>query len=104
MPRTQSLVRPLIVAAIRERWIVHLRYEWGHRVVEPHVFGKTRDGQELLRAFQVGGHSESGRPYGWKLFRVDEIPEVHLPGGHFKGPRRDYAREDPAIVKAYAQL
>ena len=94
----------LLVAAIRLRLVVHLRYDWGHRVVEPHVYGLDRQGQELLRAFQVGGHSESGQPFGWKLFRVDEIENVHLPGHRFKGPRREYKRADPAIKRIYAQL
>ena len=94
----------LLIAAIRQRWVVHLRYDWGHRVVEPHVYGRTREGHELLRAFQVGGHSESGRPFGWKLFRVDEIENVHLPGKRFKGPRRGYKRVDPAISRIFAQL
>ena len=94
----------LLVAAIRLRLVVHLRYDWGHRVVEPHVYGRTRGGQELLRAFQTGGASESHRPFGWKLFRVDEIENVHLPGKHFKGPRRGYKRIDPAISRIYAQL
>lgn len=94
----------LLVAAIRLRLVVHLRYDWGHRVVEPHVYGLTRDGQELLRAFQTGGHSESRQSFGWKLFRVDEIENVHLPGERFKGPRREYKRKDPAISRIYAQL
>jgi hypothetical protein len=80
----------LLVAAIRLRLLVHLRYDWGHRVVEPHVYGLTREGHELLRAFQVGGHSESGRRFGWKLFRVDEIENVHLPGD--RAPARVQAR------------
>lgn len=94
----------LLCNAIRDRSVVHLRYDWGHRVVEPHVYGRSRDGQELLRAFQTGGHSESGEPHGWKLFRVDEIQNVHLPGGKFKGPRPEYKRKDPAISRVYAQL
>ena len=94
----------LLCTAIHDRSVVHLRYDWGHRVVEPHIYGRTNDGQELLRAFQIGGHSESGRPYGWKLFRVDEIENVHLPGKRFKGPRREYKRVDPAIKRIYARL
>ena len=94
----------LFLTAILDRQVVHLRYDWGHRVVEPHVYGFNKDGHELLRAFQTGGASESGRPFGWKLFRVDEIENVHLPGKHFKGPRRGYKRKDPAISRIFAQL
>ena len=94
----------LLCAAIHNRMIVHLRYDWGHRVVEPHVYGRTRDGQELLRAFQTGGESESRQSTGWKLFRVDEIENIHLPGGKFMQPRPEYKRKDPAITTVYAQL
>ena len=94
----------LLVAAIRHRWVVHLRYDWGHRVIEPHVYGLDREGHELLRAFQTGGHSESGKPFGWKLFRVDEIQNVHLPGTEFRRARRGYKRVDPVIRRVYARL
>ena len=94
----------LLCAAIRDRSVVHLRYDWGHRVVEPHVYGRTKDGQELLRAFQTGGESESRQSTGWKLFRVDEIENIHLPGGKFMRPRPEYKRQDPAIKTIYAQL
>lgn len=95
---------PLLIAAIQDRSVVHLRYDWGHRLVEPHVYGLNKDGHELLRAFQTGGHSESRQRFGWKLFRVDEIQKLDLPGKQFKGPRRGYKRIDPAITTIYAQL
>jgi hypothetical protein len=97
-------VNPLLIAAIRDRLVVHLRYDWGHREVEPHVYGLNQDGHELLRAFQTGGHSESGQPYGWKLFRVDEVQNLHLPGKRFKRPRREYKRPDPVITRVFARL
>jgi hypothetical protein len=93
-----------LVTAIRNRSVVHLRYNWGHRVVEPHVYGLSKDGHELLRAFQTGGQSES-KAFGWKLFRVDEIQELHVPGERFARPRRGYKRDDPAITRTvYAKL
>ena len=97
-------VKQQLIAAIRNRSVVHLRYDWGHRVVEPHVYGLNKDGHELLRAFQTGGHSESKVSFGWKLFRVDEIQKLQLPGKRFKKPRRGYKRDDPAISRIYAQL
>jgi hypothetical protein len=93
-----------LVDAIRDRSVVDLRYDWGHRRVEPHVYGLNKDGHELLRAFQTGGHSESRQRFGWKLFRVDEIQSLHVTGERFKGPRRGYNRADPAITQIYAQL
>jgi len=48
-------------------------YGGGARLIEPHAYGLSKKGKELLKAFQVSGHSNSGHPTGWKTFRVDRI-------------------------------
>ena len=84
--------------------MLQLTYEWGYRTVEPYAYGLGKENQELLRAFQTGGASESGDPVGWKLFKVDEIRRVTLLGETFRA-RQEYRRDDKAMTKAiYAQL
>lgn len=59
-----------ICAAIRSRAVLQFSYDGGIRTVEPHCHGISRADNEVLRAWQTGGYSESGEPVGWKLFEV----------------------------------
>lgn len=94
-----------ICTAIRERRLIHLTYHWGHRIVEPHAYGRNDNGHELLRVFQLRGASESGEPYGWKLLRMDEITGLNVLEENFSGPRSGYARNDKALdERIYCQL
>jgi hypothetical protein len=86
-----------ICNAIRERLVLTLNYDWGYRSVEPHVYGINSKGNELIRAYQVGGQSKSGENVGWKLFRVDEIKSLSASGTKFSGPRIGYNRQDKAM-------
>jgi hypothetical protein len=51
-------------------------YAGGARLIEPHAYGLSKKGKELLKAFQLSGHSNSGHPTGWKTFRVDRITAI----------------------------
>jgi hypothetical protein len=90
--------------AIAEHLKMQLVYVWGHRVVERHAYGVGDEGQELLRAYQVSGASQSGEPVGWKLFRVDEIRTLHVLTDTFPGPPPGYRRNDRVMTRIYAQL
>ena len=66
----------LIVAAIEQRRLLKLLYSVGSRIVEPHVYGLTGCGKELLRCYQVAGESASRERTGWKLLRAGDIASV----------------------------
>jgi predicted DNA-binding transcriptional regulator YafY len=89
----------LLTAAIASRHLVSIWYDPGVRVVEPHALGYGSDGQVLLRAFQVAGATESGRPVHWKLFRLDRIKDAKLSGRSFRKPRPDYQRDDHVMTR-----
>lgn len=95
---------PELCQAIAQKHVVELHYHWGYRIVEPHVYGRHRDGHELLRAYQIGGQSESHEPVGWKLFRVAEISEVRLLGTRFAGARPGYNANDPGMARIFCEL
>ena len=98
-------MNPQIVRAIHERRRLQLRYGWGIRWVEPHAYGVTAEGHEVLRCYQIGGTSSSGRPVGWKLLRVDEITSLNVEEDTFPRPRFDYDPADPAMTRQiFAQL
>ena len=83
--------------AIENRLLVEIDYEPGLRTIEPHALGRGKQGQFLLRAFQVDGASASGETPHWKLFRVDRIRAADSNGASFKGPRPEYRRGDKAM-------
>lgn len=82
--------------AIKERKRIRLFYSPGERLVEPHAYGRSSDGNLLVRAFQVEGASASHEHHEWKLFREDRMGQSDL-GGNFDEPRPGYRRGDKAM-------
>lgn len=94
----------IICEAIKSKRILNLNYGGGARVVEPHCYGVSRSGEELLRAYQTSGHSNSGESSGWKLFTVREISNIQLGAGAFSGSRPLYNGNDPSMEFIYSAL
>ena len=86
-----------ICTAIDEQRLLRLDYPPGARIIEPHAHGASRQGNELLRAFQTSGASASGEHVNWKLFRVDRIDSLEVLDETFPGPRPEYRRNDRAM-------
>lgn len=94
-----------LIQAIEEMRLLEVDYDPGLRIVEPHAYGESSQGNELLRAFQTEGESASGEHVNWKLFRVDRIKSLQLLDAHFAGPRPEYRRGDSAMKgEIFAQL
>jgi hypothetical protein len=55
------------------------------RIVEPHCHGISRTGKEVLRGYQTGGFSSSGRAVGWRLFEVWKTSGLQRTGEIFVG-------------------
>ena len=79
-------------------------YDGYPRTVEPHCYGESRAGNELLRCYQVAGGSSSGNVPDWKLMTVDKISGLALTQKTFLGPRPEYNRDDKAMHTIYVQL
>lgn len=86
-----------IQTAIVERRLIRLDYDPGQRLIEPHAYGRSSEGNELLRAFQVNGASASREHHHWKLFRVDRINSMTVLTERFDEPRPGYRRDDSAM-------
>lgn len=86
-----------IVAAIQNRTCLRIFYNPGERLIEPHAFGRGKDGQLLLRAYQVSGASASGEHEHWKLFRVDRIDTLSPDSTPSEAPREGYKPGDKAM-------
>jgi hypothetical protein len=90
--------------ALRERKCLELRYDGYSRVVEVHAAGYSKDGNALMRVWQIRGGSVSGERVGWKLMRLDEALSAHLVEEPSGAPRKGYNRGDPAIANIICQL
>lgn len=93
-----------IATAIQRRSLLSFTYDGFRRTVEPHTYGMDTKGHMALRAYQVGGGSESGAHVGWKLFHVQEMFNVSIQVQTFAGPRPGYKRGDKAFASITAQL
>lgn len=89
--------------AIENRRLLEFRYDGGVRVVEPHCYGITSAGNEGLRAYQVSGHSTSGK-MGWKMFDLANASAITILDQNFDGPRPGYKRNDRQMKRIICQL
>lgn len=93
-----------IERAIQSRHLVTFKYDGFLRTVEPHTYGIDSKGHLALRAYQVGGGSESGEYIGWKLFHVAEISGFSELSRSFDGPRPGHKRGDKAFKDIGTEL
>jgi hypothetical protein len=89
---------PAICDAIRLKHVVRFLYHGAIREVEPHVYGRDASGSELLRAYQLRGHSNSGETEGWKMFHVEDISNLAVTFEPFMAPRAGYTPVDKTIA------
>jgi hypothetical protein len=99
-----SATATLICQAIQHRQLIEVIYGGGPRVIEPHCFGLTGGGRELLLAYQVEGYSESGAPEGWKYLATDRLEHLKLLDRHFESSRPGYNPEKGAIRTIHCSL
>jgi predicted DNA-binding transcriptional regulator YafY len=97
-----------ISEAIRNRRIIRFLYadEAGNihkRVVEPYAYGVTKQGNEAIRCYQIGGSSETEIP-GWKLFLVDRMTGLIITDETFEGCAPGYAHGDKGLNPIYCRI
>ena len=63
----------VICGAIMGRHTIAFDYEGGQRVAEPWCLGFSGKGNQVLRAYQIGGYSKSGDPSGWRLYDLSKM-------------------------------
>ena len=94
----------IIITAIKQKNVLSLTYEGIPREVEPHAYGVSKSGNELLRCYQVSGRHNSERAHDWELLSVAQIAGLVNTGAIFAGPRPDYKRGDKAMALIYQEL
>lgn len=94
----------IICDAISQQRILEFDYDGGFRRVEAFCYGIGHSGNELLRAFQVDGVSESGKPWDWKLFDVSKMTNINLSAEEHIGNRYDYEPRDSAMATIFCHI
>lgn len=92
-----------ITDTVQQRHLLELQYHGYSRTVEPHVDGRDKSGDEVLRCYQNSGGSESGERFGWKLLKVAEVFFIHQLKESFP-QRPEYKRNDKAKDYIFSQL
>ena len=91
-----------LCALISTRAIITFTYDGGgERRAEPHSYGVSSAGNDVLRAYQLEGASVSGKPRGWKLFEVAKIGKLTDTGTQFAGARDDFDPADKQMRSIY---
>ena len=90
--------------ALRLKKLFQLSYDGYSRVVEVHAVGSTKDGNAVMRVWQVRGGSNSGETQGWKLLQLDEAIGGHMLYEASQARRAGYRRGDNAMAIIYCQV
>lgn len=96
-------MHPAICLAINEKRLLELRYHGYSRIVEPHIYGEDKHGDEVVRCFQIAGGSESGERAGWKLLKIKEALVVLATETRFE-PRAEFQRNDKVVRKLFCEV
>ncbi len=97
-------MRAIISQAIAEMRLLSFTYDGYPRVVEPHAYGTSLAGNDVLRCYQIKGGSESGKPVDWKLMTTKDIIGLTTLDESFFGPRPGYRRGDKGMTRIYCEL
>jgi hypothetical protein len=98
-------MRRNICSAINSKKVIKFYYRGGIRFVEPFCYGLHKiSGNEVLRGYQVGGFSEFGEPFGWKLYSVDEISKLVITDNKFRDDRKYYNPDEPMMKEIICKV
>ena len=103
-PRKPTPANPLLCRAIEGRKLLAFDYKGRHRVVAPYCHGFTRGSEEMLRAVQVRGSSQSGKFGMGKLWNVAEMRDVQLLDELFVPDDPQYNPDDSAMHEIHCRV
>jgi hypothetical protein len=93
-----------ICNAIHNRCILTFTYDGHYRVVEPYAYGLSQTRSEVIRCYQMGGTSRSGKLPDWRLMEVAQIKFLTVTEEHFVGKRPGYKRGDKDMSTIFCEL
>ncbi len=100
-------IRQIICDAINNRRIIQFWYKDKFRIVEPYLCGISSAGNYDLRAFWIGGESETAFEPDWRMYRLAgmsliEITDKTFEG--FEGKRINYNPDDRAFIEIFCSI
>lgn len=93
-----------IIQAIENRQILEFEYDSCFRRVEPHTFGVSSTGKDMLSAYQIEGDTVSGNVPDWKQFSLNKIKNLEILNETFTGTRLGYTKGDSRMTRIYCEL
>ena len=93
-----------ICRAIGSKNLLEFYYKNNLRIVEPFTLGTSHKGNLVLRAYQIGGQSNSRKIPDWAPFEVVEISDLRILEEQFSGNRDGYRRGDSMMSVIYCQV
>lgn len=84
--------------------VLQLRYDGYTRDVEVHAVGLTKEGNAVMRVWQIAGGSVSNEPIGWKMLRLDEAAGAAVTNQKSAASRPGYRPGDKAMQVIRCQL
>lgn len=94
----------IICNAIHNKVRLSLSYLGVQRIVEPHAYGCTAKGSDVLRCYQTKGFHTSPNHHDWDLLTVSQIFGLRETEEHFLNARPGYKRYDSVMSRIYAQI
>jgi hypothetical protein len=79
-------------------------YDGGYRIIEPYCYGINKVNNESIRAYQIIGHSNSGKPENFKLFKVEKIETLQILDENFIPNHPLYNKNDKGMKEIYIQI
>jgi len=97
-------MRNEICKSIREKRVIRFTYDGHERIVQPHAYGIHKStGNEVLRAYQIGGYSSSGTIPLWRLYDVSKINYIDVTDEWFERAAPDYRLNDSDMSQIFCQ-
>lgn len=90
--------------AVKNMKIIEFSYDGRNRTAEPHCYGISKTGNEVIRAYQTSGSSNSGKDIGWHLFTISKIRFLSVTENSFSSTRPLYSKDDKDMTTIFEQL
>lgn len=83
---------------------IQFDYQGYPRTAEVHTIGVSKNGEQVVRVYQVGGGSRSDESTGWKIMKIDGATSITILDDAAEAPREGYRRGDRFMAEIIAEL